>query len=151
GNVWRHAGYSADPAYRGVVDDRAAAGGAGHRRDLELEAIEHAGQVLLQVRMPCRAGHGVDGAGGGHAARVVDRPVEPAEFRHGRSDQPLNLLLHSDVGGDEERTAATVAQPFRGPLTNIAAPAADHDGGAVGDGPADHRAPDPGGASGNDH
>ena len=65
-------------------------------------------------------------ADGGHAPRVVDRPVQPAEFRHGRSDQPLNLLLHGDVGGDEERTAATVAQPFRGPLTNIPAPPADH-------------------------
>ncbi|HEX7266707.1 MAG TPA: hypothetical protein VF256_04705, partial [Streptosporangiaceae bacterium] len=61
----------------------------------------------------------MDRPGGGHAARVVDRAVQPAELRHGRGGQPLNLPLHGDVGGDEERAAAAVAQPFRGPLTNV--------------------------------
>src|SRR5262249_7823662 len=83
--------------------------------DLELEAVEDAGEVLFQFRVPGRAADGVNGPGGADAARVVDRAVQPAEFGHGRRGQPLGVPLHGDVGGDEQRPAAARTQLLGGP------------------------------------
>ena len=64
--------------------------------------------------------------GGGHPACVVERAVQPAELRHCRLDQPLDIGLHRDVGGDEQRAAAPGAQLRGGLFAHILAPSADH-------------------------
>jgi len=78
------------------------------------------------ARSACHAAppHGLDGPGGVHAACIVDRAVQPAELRYSRGDEPFDLALHGDVGGDEQSTAAGRAQLFGGPLASVpAAPA----------------------------
>src|SRR6266536_2903395 len=63
GNVCGHAGYPADSADRGVVEDRPSASGAEHCRDLLLQAVEDAGE-LLQFRVPCHVIDGMNWPGG---------------------------------------------------------------------------------------
>ena len=140
-----------DSPERGIVDDRAVAGGAGHRRDLVLEAVKDAGEVLPKLGLPGLGCHRVHRPGCGHPARVVERAVQPAELRHRRLDQPLDVGLHRDVGGDEQRAATVGAQLRGGLFAHIRAPSADHHRGTVRHGAGRYSPPDTGPSPGDQH
>src|SRR6266496_2294651 len=121
----------ADPgtaADRGVVEDRPSASGAEHCRDLLLQAVEDAGE-LLQFRVRCHVIDGMNWPGGVHAAGVVDRAVQLAEFSHGRatslstSRSTVTSVAMNSARPPPLRISAAACSPTslrRPPITTVA-------------------------------
>jgi hypothetical protein len=146
--VGRHAGHPDHSRQCRVVDDRATAR-RQQRRNLVLEAVEDAGEVLVQLRAPRRAVDLVHHPSGVDAAGVVERPVEPAELCHRRARQAGDVGFGGGIGGDEQRLTTLGADPHGDLPAEVGAAGADHHRGPFGRDPPRDRPPDPGASSGD--
>ena len=118
-----------DGVDRRDVDDRAAVALRPHLRCGGLDAEERAADVDADDAVELRRRHVLEQEVREDAG-VVDEHVEPAEARHGRLDEPVDVVLDRDVALDQRRAATVGDEPAECAFEPVGAAVGEHDGGS---------------------